>query len=128
MDANEFKLAFTEFVNVPNGDIDRYLNLFVVLYGVDYHGGENRLQGLYVAHRLTIQNQSQVSPLGLGGTGSVQQIASKKEGDVSVTYGASGVTANARSGDFNLSSYGVDFEYLMFLFSIGGIVSNSRVY
>lgn len=128
MTADEFRTVyFTEFINVANSEIQVYLDLFVLLYGTNYYGVEYYLQGLYVAHRLTVQSQSQVSAAGTGGLGNViGNTSSKKEGDVAVGY-ASNAPADHGSGDGDCgaTSYGIEFEHLMTRFSIAGLVSGN---
>jgi hypothetical protein len=126
MTANQFRTVyFTEFVNLTDPEVQIFLDWFVLLYGTNYYGAEDRLQGLYTAHRLTIQNQSQVSATGTGGTGApVGNISMKKEGDVSIAYASNAPAPHSSGdGDFGATSYGIEFEHLMTKFSITGLVS-----
>lgn len=96
----EFRTIYPSFLESTDFQINYFLGLFVTLYG---SGLNDHLQGLYVAHRLTVSKQ---------GSTKEGKITSESVGDISVSYS----TETDITG-MNSTPYGVEFSNLIAGFS-----------
>ena len=106
MDYSEFIITYPEHENTDQSKIERFLDLFVLMYGLGYGLLNDHLQGLYASHRLAISEQ------GATNTG---EVASRSVGDVSTSY----VTSNDSTDKSGMSAtpYGVEFLDIISAFS-----------
>lgn len=109
----EFKAIYTQFASETDADIKRQLDLFSCLYGDEYDCVQDHLEGLFVAHQLTVFNAA--------GAGPVQTMTNRSVGDVSVGYAQSSGAANA--GDFASTKYGLEFDRLVRMYGAGPMLA-----
>lgn len=132
-----FKLAYPEFATLDDLPIQQLLDEFEMLHGLQYCGAEKLLQGLYVAHRLSIRGYL-ATPMGsatsgeegtthgvCGAGGLYGNLKSKKEGDVTVVYNTNAPAVTDKAGDYWKTAYGTQFENLFHKFSTSGLVSQN---
>ncbi|MFA9439408.1 DUF4054 domain-containing protein [Uliginosibacterium sp. sgz301328] len=125
MDAAQFRLDFPEFADTsvyPDAQVNFWLSLGAKLlppcrwgdlldYGLE----------LFTAHNLVIQTRNQQIADAGGTPGAVTGPATSKAVDkVSVSYDAASVL-NADAGDWNMTTYGIQFYRLMMMVGAGGV-------
>ena len=107
MNYSEYIAIYPEHINTDPSKIQRFLDLFIAMYGLGYGSLNDHLQSLYVSHRLAIS--------AIGSAVNTGEVASRSVGDVSVSY----VTSNP-SGDssgMSSTSYGIEFLDIISNFS-----------
>jgi len=114
MEIYEFRAAYPEFSAEADTTIQINLDLFVIIYGTGYGSLVDHMQGLYTAHKLTLNNQSQDT------TG---QIISKTVGDVSVTYANTEKSIAGGASLLHSTRYGKELAQLISGFS-NAVVAN----
>lgn len=113
MTPSEFKAIYTQFAANADADIQRQLDLFGCLYGDEYGCAQEHLEGLFVAHQLTVFTSA--------GSGPVQTVGNRSVGDVSVGYLQSSGAASA--GDFASTKYGLEFSRLIGMYGAGPMLA-----
>lgn len=119
MTLSEFRQTYPEFSQVADAVIQRYLDEFLIFYRADYGDYSDTLQGLYVAHYLTLGynlTTGQAKP------GSVaMSITSRSVGDVSMSGTLIGVGSDATQWDATL--FGQKFKLLIGIFGAGPLLT-----
>ena len=128
MTREEFKALFPQFADFrPALALDSYLSLANARFS-DFGEDTEEARRLYTAHKLTLYSASCLpegvttptkSQIASAGKGSMQEIASKKVGDVSISYATSTSTSNGSStglNDLNQTVYGLQLLSLLRLY------------
>lgn len=113
MDITLFRTYYPQFDTVDDAIIQRYLDLFDCQFTGDYDCMHDELQGLFVAHRVSIW---QMGNKGFHGGALVE--TSKSVGDESVGGVIAG-SENSTYGDYSATSYGIQFWSTIRLYGAG---------
>ena len=115
----EFRAFYPEFSGVDDIVVQRYLDLFICQFGEQYGCMTGELQGLFVAHRLTIWKRTNS-----GSAGAVVTTTSKSVGDESLSgYVAGG--GDGGYGDYSATAYGIQFWNNIKLYGSGGFMAEA---
>jgi len=115
----EFRIFYPQFSTIDDAVVNRYLELFLCQFVGDYDCMANELQGLFVAHRLTVWKRTSG-----GSDGAIVVATSKSVGDES----QSGFVAGAQDGgygDYAATAYGVQFWSTIMLYGGGGMMAEA---
>lgn len=123
----DFIAAYPEFYDGPDpqpatGIVQGWIDFAILMLPADRWGAAlDRGVMLYVAHHLALQVRDQRAGRTGGGAGQMSgPVASKAVDKVSVSYDTGAATIEG-AGDFNLTTYGVQFSRLARMFGAGGI-------
>ena len=115
----EFRAFYPEFSTIDDIVVQRYLDLFICQFGDQYGCMTDELQGLFVAHRLTIWKRTNA-----GSSSAVVTVTSKSVGDESLGgYVAGG--GEGGYGDYSSTAYGIQFWNNIKLYGGGGLMAEA---
>lgn len=114
----EFRVIYPEFEKVPDAVVQRYLDEFLILYPMDYGTYQDTLQGLYVAHYLSIGFNLKTG--GSKGGSQTFAVTSRSVGDVSMSGSLIGVDATS---PWDASLYGQKFKLIIMAFGAGPMLT-----
>lgn len=110
----DFRAIYPEFIKVPDAVVQRYLDEFKIFYMLDYGDYADTLQGLYVAHYLTMGFNLKTGE-SKGGSHSFA-VTSRSVGDVSMSGSLIGVDATS---PWDATIYGQKFRLMISAFGAG---------
>ncbi len=121
IDAATFKIRFPEFDTVADSRVDLFLSLAVLEVG-EIPWGDLYEEGVFLlaAHKLQLdQNRNQAANQPVGG-GSVGPLASRKIGDVSISFASTG-SGSSSDSEYILKStvYGQEYFRLRSFVGVG---------
>ena len=112
----DFRTYYPQFDSIDDVIIQRYLDLFECQFTGDYDCMHDELQGLFVAHRVTIWS------LGNKGFHAGAMVeTSKSVGDESIGGEIAG--ASNTYGDYSATSYGIQFWSTIRLYGAGPVMA-----
>lgn len=115
----EFRTLYPEFAAIDDAVVQRYLDMFECQFGTDYGCMTDELQGLFVAHRLTIWQKTSS-----GASGPQLVTTNRRVGDVSIGgYVAGG--GDGSYGDYSSTAYGIQFWENIKLYGGGPMMADS---
>ncbi len=115
----EFRAFYPEFSAVDDLVVQRYLDLFICQFTGDYGCMTNELQGLFVAHRLSIWQRTNK-----GSAGAVVTATSKSVRDESLSGYVAG-SNDGDYGDYGSTAYGIQFWNNIKLYGGGGFMAEA---
>ena len=119
MTLSEFRAFYPEFNAIDDVVVQRYLDLFTCQFGDQYGCMTDELQGLFVAHRLTVWKRTNS-----GSAAAIVTATSKSVGDESLSgYVAGG--GDGGYGDYASTAYGVQFWNNIKLYGGGGFMAEA---
>ena len=118
MTLEEFRAFYSEYDDVDDIVVQRYLDLFGCQFTLDFGCMSDELQGLFTAHRLAIWSRTNA-----GSAGAVVTTTSKSVGDESLGGFVAGVDPNSSYGDYASTAYGIQFWNNIKLYGGGGMMA-----
>lgn len=115
-----FRTLFKEFSDVPDKDVNEYLDIFAPMVSKKKFGGKYGLAlAYYVAHKMAMNGLGKTSETLLGGAVSASDaaslsaagITSVKDGETSISFSGGG-TESGKSGsdaEYEKTVYGIQF-------------------
>ncbi|MGL4250957.1 MAG: DUF4054 domain-containing protein [Plesiomonas shigelloides] len=113
MTLDEWKAQYPD-IAVDDPVISRYLDLFKCMFQGDYGCMTEYLQGLFVAHRVTMAAK---------GAGPVMVTTSRSVGDVSVSGEVAGLNRENIIGDYAGTRFGLEFWETISMYGDGIIMA-----
>ena len=113
----EFRAYYPQFDSIDDLVVQRYLDLFECQFIGDYGCMHSELQGLFVAHRLSIWQRTSS-----GSVGPIVVTTSKSVGDESQGGFVAGAS-DGGYGDYSATAFGVQFWNTIMLYGAGGLMA-----
>ena len=116
----DVKSLYPELADVDDSVIQAQLDTFALLYKGEYGDAYDHLQGLYVAHQVTVFTLNT-------GTGSPESVKSRTVDGLSWSYSDGDSQAKQEAGAFGSTKYGLEFYRLISLFGKGPTMSGAMM-